>query len=189
MEGRTRNCKWGPGIQNSGRGSPALSAQCKLLPEDGGRQEARKRGERTRAPLCGCCHNGGIDAAVGRSWEEQHRRRGPPGKPHMRGTNVRGAVRKALQSGGRGLLTFKSALSARKGGRLDCTQNPGLCLHLIICPVPRGIKCPLFSDSLPFPSLAETCVEVTVTMEKGLNGNPSCPVPLLYPSLPPQIPS
>lgn len=69
----------------------------------------------------------------------------------MIGSDVQAAGRKELHSGGGGLLTFKSAPSATKWGRLDCKASPGLGLRPSshICPAPGGVKCPLFTDSPP----------------------------------------
>lgn len=75
-------------------------------------------------------------------------------------------------SWGKGLLTFKSALSSRKGGQdgLQTASHPS-CLHLIICADLRGIKHPVvlrFSTLLPSASFPEIWVVGSVKDRAGL---------------------
>lgn len=142
-----------PHHQSPGRSSPALHSWAGFPQGPVGRDE---EGVGTSQRLHGCSrgHNGDIEASVGNSGQGQRRkawRDRVSRKAPMRGSNVLVATRKELGFERRGLLTFKSALSAIRGTGQTSNSPPGLmpASHYLSCP--QNIKWPLFSDPPPCP--------------------------------------
>lgn len=124
---------------------------------------------------------------MGRDREEEHRGTGPPGEPPQEGPVSKEPQRRNCTLGERGLLTFKSALSATRGAGRTPNSPPGLmpASHYLPCLQNHQMPLVLRSPTLPpLKSSAEACVVGTVKVEERLDADPPHPLPIPTSTLP-----